>query len=61
MARKRYCGPCDDIVKANPCERCGADTDLWPIDAEPEPVFRGREKAGLEREQQASIMRDIKR
>ena len=61
MARKRYCPMCDDMFHGNPCPKCGADTDLWPIDAEPEPVFRGREKAGLEREQQAAIMREIKR
>lgn len=23
----RYCGPCDALVKGDPCPRCGADTE----------------------------------
>jgi hypothetical protein len=34
MAR-RYCGPCDRVVKGRECPRCGADTDSIP---KPEPV-----------------------
>ena len=26
--RRRYCGPCDEYTNANPCKKCGADTDL---------------------------------
>lgn len=60
--KKRYCAPCDDTTNHNPCERCGADTDPWPIDAEPlEPVFRGKEASEFVRETQARIQRDLKR
>ena len=61
--KKRYCGMCDDMTNSNPCDRCGADTDLWPKAAEPlEPVeFRGREAAEFQRETQARIMRELKR
>lgn len=24
---KRYCGPCDELVKGRECPKCGADTD----------------------------------
>lgn len=61
MARKRLCAMCDDTTTHNPCERCGADTDPWPIDAEPpEPdgeAFRGREASGHLAEQQAQHQR----
>lgn len=60
--RKRFCPMCNDMVNGNPCPACGADTDRWPIDADPlEPVFRGREAASLDRERQAEIQRENKR
>ena len=59
--KKRYCGPCDDLVIGNPCPECGADTETWPIDAEPlEPLFRGREASACQRETQARIQRELK-
>lgn len=62
MARKRFCPMCDDMVTGNPCPECGADTERWPIDAEPlEPVFRGKEASEFARETQARIQRDLKR
>lgn len=60
MARKRYCPMCEDMFHGNPCPKCGADTERWPVD-EPEPPFRGREASAFNRETQAAIMREIKR
>jgi hypothetical protein len=62
MARKRYCGPCDEMVKQNPCERCGADTDPWPDGGDDplDPTFRGRERSVFDRETQARIQRELK-
>jgi len=28
--KRRYCGPCDEYTNANPCPKCGADTDKVP-------------------------------
>ena len=62
--KRRYCGPCDRMTNANPCEECGADTDRWPAGAEPlepEPVFRGREASAFQAETQDRLQRDLKR